>query len=67
MDEKDQKAKMVVHGNSSDAVYVIGIFGAWAYYFGRAKTIEERVKAFFKGLAWPGFLVYELYKYLDKE
>lgn len=63
MQEKD---KMVIQSNNSNAVYAIGLFGAWAYYFGRATTTEERVKAFFKGFAWPGYLVYELFKFLEK-
>jgi len=61
------KTKVVVQGGSSDAVYGIGMIGAWVYYFGLAKTNEERFKAFLKGLVWPAFLVYDLYKFLNKE
>lgn len=53
-------------GGGSDAVYGIGIIGAWVYYFKRATTNEERVAAFFKGLVWPAFLVYELFGFLEK-
>ncbi len=67
MDHEPQKTNPVSHTGGSDAVYGIGIFGAWAYYFGRAKTPEERVKAFFKGFFWPAFLVYELFKFLERE
>ncbi len=63
--------KPIVHrGGSSggaDAVYGIGMIGAWVYYFKRADTTEARVKAFFKGLVWPAFLVYDLLAFLDKE
>ncbi len=51
-------------GGGGDAVYGIGIFGAWAYYFRRATTTQERAAAFFKGLFWPAFLVYELLTFL---
>ena len=54
-------------GGGADAVYGIGMIGAWVYYFKRAETTEARVKAFFKGLVWPAFLVYDLLVFLDKE
>lgn len=62
------KPKMMMRqGGGGDAVYGIGMFGAWAYYIGRAKTTEERIKGFFKGLVWPAFLVYDLYVFLHKD
>lgn len=64
--EAKKEKKMVVQG-SSDTVYGIGLFGAWAYYFGRATTFEERVKGFFKGFIWPATLVYELLQFFNKE
>jgi hypothetical protein len=54
-------------GSGSGGVYGFGLIGAWAYYFRRAQTTEERVKAFFKGLAWPAFMVYDLFKFLEKQ
>jgi hypothetical protein len=54
-------------GGSPDAVYGLGLIGAWVYYFKRATTPQERLGAFFKGLVWPAFLVYELLKFLEKE
>jgi hypothetical protein len=57
-----------VHTSSgSGGVYGIGLIGAWVFYFQRAQTTEERVKAFFKGLAWPAFMVYDLFKFLEKQ
>ena len=52
---------------SSDAVYSIGMIGAMVYYFNRATTPRERAAAFFKGLFWPAFLVYRLFKFLEVE
>lgn len=65
--QENQKPKMIVQGGGSDAVYGIGIFGAWVYYFKRATTNQERIQGFFKGLVWPAFLVYELFGFLEKE
>lgn len=65
--QENQKQKMIVQGGGSDAVYGIGIIGAWVYYFKRATTNQERIQGFFKGLVWPAFLVYELFGFLEKE
>jgi hypothetical protein len=54
-------------GGGADAVYGIGLIGAWVYYFKRAETNEARVKAFFKGLVWPAFVVYDLLVLLEKK
>ena len=61
------KPKVLVQGGGSDSVYGIGLIGAWVYFFKRAATNQERVQAFFKGLVWPAFLVYELLVFLKKE
>ncbi len=64
---EQQKPRMVRSGGGSDAVYGLGLFGAWVYFIGRATTTEERIKGFFKGLVWPAFLVYELFVLLEKK
>lgn len=66
-DKKEKKVDMKYQGGSGDTVYGLGLIGAWVYYIGRATTPEERVKGFFKGLVWPAFLVYDLFKFLNKE
>jgi hypothetical protein len=63
--ENDQKMKF--QGGSSDTVYALGLIGAWIYYIGRAKTFQEGLVGFLKGLVWPAFLVYSLLKFLDQE
>lgn len=62
-----QKHSAHGHGSNSGSVYGLGLIGAWVYYFKLAKTNEERVKAFFKGLVWPAFLVYEVFVFLKKD
>ena len=66
VEQNENKAEVNVSGGS-DAVYGLGIIGAWVFYIGGAKTTEERIKGFFKGLVWPAFLVYELFVFLNKE
>ena len=66
-EQEGQKIKMNYQGGSSEAVYGLGLIGAWVYYIGRATTTQQRIEGFFKGLVWPAFLVYELLKFLNKE
>lgn len=64
----DQEGKKVVvntQGGSSGAVYGLGLIGAWVYYIGRAASVQEGVRGFFKGLVWPAFVVYELLEFLN--
>jgi hypothetical protein len=61
------KPRTVQQSGGSNAVYGIGLFGAWVYYFQQATTSQERIKAFFKGLFWPAFLVYDLLVFLNKK
>ncbi len=62
-----RRTVVIRQGGGSDAVYGIGMIGAWVYYFKRATTSQERIQAFFKGLFWPAFLIYELFVFLEKK
>lgn len=62
-----EKPPAVRASGGGDAVYAIGMFGAWIYFFKHATTTEERFWAFFKGFVWPAFLVYALLKFLQDE
>ena len=67
MSTQEQQKPATVRTGGADAVYGIGMIGAWVYYFKRAETAEARVKAFFKGLVWPAFVVYDLLVLLEKK
>jgi len=63
-----QRKQIIVQpGGGSNAVYGIGLIGAWVFYFKRASTNLERVEAFFKGLFWPAFVVHDLLGFLSKK
>lgn len=66
-EQGEKKSKMMRGGGGGDAVYGIGLFGAWIYYIGRATTTEERIKGFFKGLFWPAFMVHDLLVFLESK
>ena len=66
-EQEDQKIKVKYQGGSSEAVYGLGLIGAWVYYISRATTFQQGLLGFFKGIFWPAFLVYELLEFLDKE
>ena len=43
------------------AIYGLGIFGAFVYYWQQADTFWEYLFSFFQGLFWPAFMVYEVF------
>jgi len=68
MTTEEQKKPVVIRsGGGSDAVYGIGMIGAWVYYLKRATTNKERALGFAKGFAWPAFLVYALLVFLEEK
>ena len=54
----------IIRQGGGEAVYGLGLIGAWVYYFTHATTFVIGLIGFFKGIFWPAFLVYELLKYL---
>ena len=47
------------------AIYGLGIFGAWVWFFQQADTFWEFVLAFFQGIFWPAFMIYEIFEALE--
>jgi hypothetical protein len=43
------------------ALYGIGIFGAFVYFWQQADTFWEYVLAFIQALFWPAWMVYEAF------
>ena len=66
IENKHPKPMVTRHGGGSDAVYGIGLIGAWVFYLRRATTLRQGVEGFFKGIFWPAFLVYELFAFLNQ-
>lgn len=52
------------NGGASSAVYGLGFIGALVYFIGQAANLTEGVIGFLKALVWPGFMVYEAFKFL---
>ena len=50
---------------STGAVYGLGLFGAVIYYIQSASGFFDGLIGCVKALFWPGFLVYELMKFLE--
>jgi hypothetical protein len=66
-EQENPKVQMKYQGGPSEAVYGLGLIGAWVYYIGRATTFRQGVVGFFIGLFWPAVVVYRLLEFLDKE
>jgi len=50
--------------NASEAVYGLGLLGAWFYYITTATTFWMGALGIIKGIFWPAFLIYELMRSL---
>ena len=62
--EREHRRTKVIRQGGGEAVYGLGLIGAWVYYLSHAGTFWLGVLGFFKGIVWPAMLVYELLKYL---
>ena len=63
--ERERRRTKVIRQGGGEAVYGLGLIGAWVYYLSHAGTFWLGVLGFFKGIVWPAMLIYELLKYLD--
>jgi len=63
----ESELRVIRQRGASDAIYGLGVIGAWAYFIGRAPTPRLRVLGFLKGILWPAILVYELLKFFNEE
>jgi hypothetical protein len=43
------------------ALYGLGIFGGWVYFFQQADTFWQYALAVIQGLFWPAWMVYEAF------
>ena len=48
------------------AIYALGIFGAWVYFWQQASSFWEHLGAIIQGLIWPAFMVYDVFKALHR-
>ncbi|GAB3052680.1 hypothetical protein ACWEOW_06620 [Monashia sp. NPDC004114] len=46
------------------ALYSLGIFGAWVYFWQQADGFWEYVLAIIQGLFWPAWMVYHVFAVL---
>jgi hypothetical protein len=64
-DEREVRKSKVIHRGGSEAVYGLGLIGAWIYYLTHATTFWMGALGVLKGIVWPAMLVYELLKFLN--
>ena len=63
--QETKKAKVVYRNGASEAVYGLGMIGAWIYYLTHAATFWIGALGILKGIFWPAMLVYEALKFLN--
>jgi hypothetical protein len=54
-----------VAARGGGVLYVLGIFGAWVFFWQQADSFWEYVLAILQGLVWPAFMVYEVFTALE--
>ena len=64
-DRELRRPKVIHRGGGSEAVYGLGLIGAWVYYVSHAATFWMGALGILKGIVWPAMLVYELLKSLN--
>jgi len=64
-EQRHQKTRVIYRGGASEAVYGLGLIGAWVYYLTHATTFWMGALGILKGLFWPAMMVYELLKFLN--
>ena len=60
-----EKQKVIYRNGAGDAVYGLGVIGAWVYFIGHATTFWLGVLGVLKGIVWPAMLIYEALKYFN--
>ena len=48
----------------SGAIYGIGVFGAWFYFWQQADGLWEHLYAIFQGLFWTAYMVFAAFRAL---
>ena len=62
---RERRARVYYRNGSTNAVYGLGLIGAWVYYISSATTLVDGLIGFLKGIVWPAFMVYDLLKFLQ--
>jgi hypothetical protein len=62
--EERPRTHIIRQRGASEAVYGLGMIGAWIYYVSTATTFWMGALGILKGIFWPAFLVFEWMKFL---
>jgi hypothetical protein len=57
-------ARSSASSSSGNAVYALGLIGAYVWFWKQADGLGEHTVAVLKALVWPAFLVYEAFQAL---
>ncbi len=64
-EEGNWRTKVIYKRNASEAVYGLGLLGAWFYYITTAPDFWAGALGILKGIFWPTLMVIELMKFLS--
>jgi hypothetical protein len=63
--QEQPKTKVIHQGGGAEAVYGLGLIGAWVFYLSHATTFWIGVVGLLKGIVWPAMLVFEALKFFN--
>lgn len=67
MDDKERLMASKGSGAAGGgAIYGLGIFGAWVYFWQQADSFWTYVLVLFQGLFWPAWMVYDVFRALNR-
>jgi hypothetical protein len=53
------------NSHGGNAVYGLGLIGAWVYYIQHSEGFGGFLVAVLKGIVWPAFVVYDLLRFIS--
>jgi hypothetical protein len=65
MEGKSKKSKMQYSNSAGGPVYFLGLVGSLVYFLQVADSLWSVLFAFVKAVFWPGFLIYDVLKYIN--
>jgi hypothetical protein len=65
MAEKKSKKQHLANNGGMGSAYFVAMIGAAVYWVGQANGFGGVIVALLKALVWPGFLVYDLLRFIN--
>ncbi len=48
------------------AIYGLGVFGAWVYFWQQADSFWTHAFALVQGVFWPAWMIYDVFRFINR-